>query len=269
MNHDQRTGPSAPAGGQPAGTTRLNLLDGFELLVAGRPVELPPAAQRLLAFLAVRGRPLTRTHVASALWLDVPDERAAANLRSTLWRLHARAGPVVETTQAHVRLAAEVTVDLYEARAAAHGLIEGGDGGGPQAGAPVGSSAALTAELLPDWYDDWVAWEREQFHQLRLHALEAQAEQLARRGRYGEAMEAALAAVAAEPLRDSAHRAVIRVHLAEGNAAEAMLQFRRHERLLATELGIAPSAEALELVGGIATPPEAAEDRPVLGIPRP
>jgi DNA-binding SARP family transcriptional activator len=246
VNHDQRTGPVSPAGGQVPGI-RLNLLDGFELLVDGRPVNLPPAAQRLLAFLAVRGRPLSRAYVASTLWLDVPDERAAANLRSTLWRLQARAGAVIRTMPAHVRLAEEVGVDLYEARATAHRLIE--------TAADVEmllGSAALTAELLPDWYDDWVAWEREQFHQLRLHALEARAEELARRGRFGEAMESALAAVAAEPLRDSAHRAVIRVHLAEGNAAEAMLQFRRHERLLAAELGIAPSAEARELVGDIA-----------------
>ena len=41
--------------------------------------------------------------------------------------------------------------------------------------------------------------ERERFHQLRLHALEALCDRLTTAGRYGEAIDAGLAAVTAEP----------------------------------------------------------------------
>jgi DNA-binding SARP family transcriptional activator len=99
----------------------------------------------------------------------------------------------------------------------------------------------LEHDLLPDWYDDWVLVERERFRQLRLHALERVCDRLIAAGRYSEALQAALAAVAAEPLRESANRYVIEVHLREGNLAEAISHHRSYCRLLQDELGVSPS----------------------------
>jgi hypothetical protein len=70
--------------------------------------------------------------------------------------------------------------------------------------------ACLSADLLPGWYDDWVLSEAEDWRQLRLHALEALADRLTATGRWGEAADAAGAAVRAEPLRESANAALIR-----------------------------------------------------------
>ena len=76
--------------------------------------------------------------------------------------------------------------------------------------ADLGGAAitALSGELLPDWYDDWVLLEAENWRQLRLHALEVLAGLLTAAGRYGDAAAAALAAVRADPLRESAHAAL-------------------------------------------------------------
>ena len=63
------------------------------------------------------------------------------------------------------------------------------------------AAGTLSAELLPDWDDDWVRLEAEDWRQLRLHALEALAGRLAAAGRCGEAAGAAGAAVRADPLR--------------------------------------------------------------------
>ena len=89
---------------------------------------------------------------------------------------------------------------------------------------------------------------RERLRQLRMHALEALADQLAERGRFGEALHAGHAAVASEPLRESAHRAVVRVHLAEGNTAEAVRTYEAFRDLLADVLGVAPSLLMEELI---------------------
>jgi len=132
----------------------------------------------------------------------------------------------------------QTQIDLHETTAFTRHLVDGRVGTGED-----GAWRALASDVLPYWYDDWVADERKHFHQLRLHALEAVASRLAVQQRYTEALDAALAAVAAEPLRESAHRAVIGVHLAEGNAAQAVLQYRRCERLFATQLGLLPPAE--------------------------
>ncbi len=55
--------------------------------------------------------------------------------------------------------------------------------------------------------------ERERLRQLRLHALERAAEELSRRGEHGQALDAALSCVRLEPLRETGHAAVLRIHL--------------------------------------------------------
>ena len=138
-------------------------------------------------------------------------------------------------------LDAGVTVDVREAARHAQRLID--------ASADVCTPGALLrGELLPDWYDDWLIIERERFRQLRLHGLEALSERLLALERYGEAAETALSAIAGEPLRESAHRALIRVHLAEGNPSEALRHFELFRRMLADELGLPPSPRLATLM---------------------
>ena len=72
-------------------------------------------------------------------------------------------------------------------------------------------------------------------------AATSPASELGRRSATGRALDVALRAVAAAPWRESAHRVVIRLHLAEGNVAEAVRQFRRLERTLDFKLGVRPS----------------------------
>jgi hypothetical protein len=77
------------AGGQ---TTRLLLLGGFMLVSRGHVVDLQPAAQRVIAYTALRQGPVARSVIAGTIWPDVTESRAAANLRSTLWRLRGIGG---------------------------------------------------------------------------------------------------------------------------------------------------------------------------------
>lgn len=234
----------APARPRDSNVT-LALLDAFELRCASEPVLLPPSAQRLLALLALHDRPLLRPHVAGTLWLDTPEERASANLRSSLWRLN-RPGPkLVEATSLQLRLAPDVRVDVRETATLAHRLL----GPATEADAEVDLDLArLTGELLPDWYDDWVLLERERLRQLSLHALEALGERLLAAGKVGEALEAALAAMTMEPLRESAHRLLIRIHLQEGNTVEARRQLELCRRLFREQLGLEPSPQLEQLV---------------------
>jgi DNA-binding SARP family transcriptional activator len=182
--------------------------------------------------------------VAGTLWLDATEERAGASLRSALWRLPQPDGAaVVEATTTHLRLARDLAVDVQELAARAEDLDS------PAAGDDHGlGPSGLSRDLLPDWYEDWVVLERERFRQLRLHALEAQCRRLTEAGRFGAAVQAGLAAVAGEPLRESAHRTLIQAHLAEGNPGEAVRQYHLYRRLLAGELAIEPSAAIRELV---------------------
>jgi len=102
---------------------------------------------------------------------------------------------------------------------------------------------SLSADLLPDWSEDWVLMERERYHQLRLRALEALCRRLSAKGRFGQAVQAGLAAVSGEPLRESARRALIEAHLAERNLAAALREYEAFGQLLQSELGIGPSVD--------------------------
>jgi DNA-binding SARP family transcriptional activator len=229
-----------------AATLELGLLHGFEARLGGRTLQLPLSAQRLVAFVALQERPLQRLHVAGSLWLESSEEHANACLRTTLWRLGRQRCALVEVCGNRVALAPGVEVDLHEVRAQARRALRY-----EIATADDVDDLCLAGELLPDWYDDWVLIERERFRQLRLHALDALCEELTAAGRYPAAIEAGHAAVAAEPLRESAHRLLVAAYLAEGNAYEALRQYRFFRDLLRQELDLEPSPQMEALVAPV------------------
>jgi DNA-binding SARP family transcriptional activator len=222
---------------------RVSLIGSFMVTWDGAPLELPPSAQRLVAFVALRLDPVQRLYVAGTLWADLPEDRAQASLRSSLWRVHHDGCRLVDSNRQKLWLAPAVDVDLRTATAEARRIIHG------EASEPSGCDWTIFGgELLPDWYDDWLLMERERFRQLGLHALEAVSARLTAQGRFGPAVEAALAAVATDPLRESAQRALIGVHLAEGNTREAIRQYRKYAGLLHDVLGLEPSLRIRQMV---------------------
>jgi DNA-binding SARP family transcriptional activator len=183
---------------------------------------------------------VARTALAGTLWPEASEEHAYASLRSALSRLSEVDRTVVRVTSQELALADGVFVDIRDARLLAHRLLNPGM---EQAGDLSDRAiSTLSVDLLPDWYDDWAVAEAEEWRQLRLHALDALADRLTRNGRYADATSAALAAVKAEPLRETAHAALIRVYLAEGNRAEALAAYEHYRALLSSELGLEPTA---------------------------
>jgi DNA-binding SARP family transcriptional activator len=227
---------------------RLGLLGGFELELDGSPVRLPLHAQRLVAFLALQGRPLHRGYVAGRLRAELSQDRAQSCLRSTLWRMRQLPCAPVETSTTHLGLAGIVEVDARELERCADRVLREVSPRSPDLKPLTGA-----ADLLPDWYDDWVLQERERLRQLRLLALEAAGEALIAAGAYGEAAVAALAAVSADPLRERACRLLVEAYLEDGNAGEALRQFARFRMELHRTLGLEPSARMQELIGTIKT----------------
>lgn len=226
----------------------LTMLGGFDLRYSGERVTLPPTSERVVAYIALHDSPATRLNVAGTLWLDMSEERAMANLRSALWRMHRLGVSVIQPLGQSLALSPDVVVDVRELRAAARRLLDGSVSSDIQQVELLSNGG----ELLGDWYEDWVLVERESFRQVRLQALERTANELTAMGRYGMAAETALAAVSAEPLRESAHRALIAVHLAQGNRAEAIRQYCIFRRLMQEELEVEPSSQMEALIGVVA-----------------
>lgn len=219
---------------------RLTLIGGFALRRGRQELAIATCGQRLIALLALKDRPVGRLQVAGTLWPDYSTGRSLADLRTTLWRVNQSAEQVIATTASFLGLAASVEVDVRNLAEFAHRLHRVGAASETidLDSVPI---ADLAGDLLPEWYDDWVQDEREGLRQTRLHALENLASLLSASGRHADAIQAALAAIRLEPLRETSHHTLIKIHLAEGNWSEACRQFDRCRRLLREELGIEPS----------------------------
>jgi DNA-binding SARP family transcriptional activator len=226
---------SGHASAERAPALSLWLLNAFELRYQQESLHVSPPAQRVLAYLALQRRAMPRRAVSGALWTDLDDQGAAARLRSTLWRLPNPSGTrLVAVVNAGIQLSHHVQVDIHLAEddERVHQL----------------DVSHLSGDVLADWDDSWVAIERERFRQLRLHRLEQLSDRARTQRQFSRALEAALAAASAEPLRESAHRRVMLAHLAEENPAEALRQYDLIRRLLRDQLGLAPSTATRAVV---------------------
>jgi DNA-binding SARP family transcriptional activator len=237
---------------------QLRVLGPFALFSDGQPLELPLQAQRVLGYLAVVRPAQSRSVLAGSLWGDVSEDRAMATLRNTLWRIRKAKRTLVRTSRDSISISSNLWIDLtYTRRCAA--AIEAGeliitpqrDGSQQPIGADAELIDMLDSDLLTGWDEDWLQIERERLRQLRIHALESLAEALIQKERHAPAIQAALAAVRAEPLRESAQVMLIKAHLSEGNASEAVRQFESYRRLLADELGLSPSPRVASLIPAV------------------
>jgi DNA-binding SARP family transcriptional activator len=227
----------------------LRLAVEFELRQGQSAIRLVHSVERVVAFLALARRPVTRSVVAGSLWPEVPEERANGDLRSALWRLR-RAVAIVESREDRLSLAPGVRVDVVDLASLADRLLSHPNGVDLDRVAEL----AEAPDLLTGWDEEWLVVERERYRELRLRALESAADQLLALGRTAEAMRAAMAAIATEPFRETASRLAIRVHLREGNPAEAARVERAHRQLVLAELGVGPSPLMDELRSSLRRP---------------
>ncbi|MFD3996247.1 BTAD domain-containing putative transcriptional regulator [Streptomyces sp. NPDC058548] len=197
----------------------------------------------LLALNAAGG--VYRGAAAERLWPDCSPSRASANLRTALCHGR-RAGSVttVECVDHRLRLAPVVEVDLHTVR----GLAQGAVADAPPPDDPEPLVAKLGEELLPSFPDEWLLVERERWDQVRLHALESLAQRLRRDGEYLAALQTALTATQIDPIRETAHRILIEIHIAEGNTACAVKRYKEYQLLLRRELEVEPSPLMTRLV---------------------
>ena len=212
----------------------------------------PPGRQGrlLLAYLALnRDRPCSRGELIDLLWPEAPPAAADTALSALLSKLRRVLGSGALVGRSNVRLVAPgaVTVDVEEAARAAR-RAEAALQDGAWRSAETAARQALTADpaaFLPDCDGSWVRDQRASLEVLRVRALEVLAEACLRAGELGEAEDAARAAVAAAPFRESSHRLLMEVHEAAGNPAEALRVFEDLRRLLREELGTAPGPAAM------------------------
>lgn len=152
----------------------VNLLGRFEVHRDGQLLDLPPSCQKLVALTALKRRAVPRSWVCRALWPTTRPDRAAARLRTTLWRLRPiGADPLVIVKPTSIEFAPSASVDWHDAVELIGTLLGHLD--------PLEADRDLAAELLPllragelltGWTDEWNEHARRIYHELRSDALE-------------------------------------------------------------------------------------------------
>ncbi|HUP42060.1 MAG TPA: AAA family ATPase [Thermoanaerobaculia bacterium] len=237
----------------------IRLLGGFQVSRAGRTVDgfESQKVRALLAYLATqRGRSFSRDHLASLLWPEEGDEAARRNfrqalydLRRTLERARPGGGALLESSHRTARLSEApglwIDVEAFEAR-----LDRAGSGG---ASDPLDLAAAARlyeGDLLAGFhveespeFEEWLVTEQERLRERAIAALLALVDHHLESGTYSLGVEYGRRLVRIDPLSESAHRKLMRLHAFSGRRSRAIARYQELTRLLDEELGVEPAAE--------------------------
>ena len=230
----------------------VRLLGGFAIEADGHPVSIEARKNRgLIAILALSPRRTTsRERLVELLWSDRGEEQARASLRQSLAILRKDLGnvstPFLTNHDEAVALNTDsVDVDVTDFIRLAAGRAE----------ADLRKAARLyTGELLDGIairdpsFEDWLAHEQRNLIRLITDVLD----RLMAFERGQAAVATAHRLVDLDPLRESSHRHVMRVHADLGEPALALKQFEACKRILREELGVEPSPVTAELKARIA-----------------
>lgn len=240
--------PKPTPGSEPASPTRrLQLLGAFRLTEnSGTTIPLRHGEQRPVALLAVRGAHC-RSSAAAYLWPATEEPRARANLRSVLSRVRALTDLVHQ--DGDVLYLSAVSVDYMEVKTWSEQILRADPttalGDPPQ---PVDQA------LLPTWDEQWLESPREELRMLELDALEVAATRLVAFGRLALASSLVRTATRLDPLRESASRVLIEIHMREGNTSAAITEYRRIQQVVMDETGTRPNPSLTALMASLSPP---------------
>ncbi len=260
---------------------QIRLLGGLLIESEGRILPRIPSrpGRSLFAFLVLnRDRQLSRDLLAGMFWPDMADTQARRRLSQALWQIQTlfsgagMAGSYLLASPNTVRFNPGpgfwLDVEVFEAAVAplkeapAGELMTGG-----AAGKLAEAVDLYRGELLAGVYDEWVLMDQQRLRLLYHRALSHLATIHKSRGEFEEALGYARRLALLEPLREDAHRDVMRLCLLAGRPNEALLQYEVCYSALVDELGAEPEAATTELFESIAAQRQAGR-RPFVPVVR-
>lgn len=210
--------------------------------------------QSLLAYLVLNGGAAqSREQLAFLLWPESSESQARTNLRQLLHHLR-RALPeecsLLSADNRTVQWRREAcTVDVVEFDEA----MERAATAEKRGDAIAESSALIEAvrlyqdDLVRGLYDEWLLPRREHYKQRMSYALRRLALLLEERGDFAGGIQYAERLVAQDPLRETHHQLLIRLHRDNNDRASALRAYHQCMRVLRRELGVEPSAATREM----------------------
>ena len=219
----------------------------------GAPLPILRRQTRILLYrLAVPDQALSRDHLCFLFWPDVAESTAGRNLSHLLTHLR-QALPnsdALITVDDRVYLDPELTwTDVGEFL-----RLRGFRGGRVDCDKLARAVQLYRGPFLdgvssphsPD-YESWMMLERRTLERRYRDTLVALVEELSNTGQFDEAIRYAHRYLAVDRLDESIHQHLISLHIARGDRAAALQQYRQCVKLLEQELGVSPLPETRAL----------------------
>ncbi|HEX6120596.1 MAG TPA: BTAD domain-containing putative transcriptional regulator, partial [Dongiaceae bacterium] len=231
------------------------LLGGFQLRMGDQAIDLPGRRERaLLAYLAMpAGESRSRDKLAGILWSERGDKQARDSLKQAMLRLRKavdgmRPAALLSDREFVTLDPAAVSVDVAEfERLTGEGTPDS-----------IGRAMSLYRGDLLDGLDlrdpsfeEWVLMERQRLRDLARGALAALLARHMADGARDQAAGVARRLVSLDPLREDAHRALMRIYAEQGQTALALKQYQTCRDRLQLELGVKPEPETERLYQSI------------------
>ncbi len=229
-----------------AAPLRLYLFGRFRLESDQGPILLSTRKiEALLAYLVLHPGPHSREKLAALLWGDFTDAQARASLRNALAVLRKQLGDNLllsdrDTTQ--LNPSSPLWVDALEFRTQATASMTGS-----LANPALVRVELYQADLLTDFYEDWVLAEREYYHRLYLDTLLHLIQQMRSTSEYKQAISLAERLLASDPTHEPTHQNLMACYLALGNRHAALRQYEMCRRILHDELDVEPQLDTTAL----------------------
>jgi WD40 repeat protein/class 3 adenylate cyclase len=237
---------------------QLWLLGQFDVRVDGKRTVLGSrAAESLLAFLVLNpGTAHRRERLAGMFWPEMPDENARGNLRHHLWRVRkALTSPQsldparAQSPRSDCILADELTIAFNSEADYWLDVAQLARPAAPDASTSdlISSLTLYRGELLPGFYDDWAALERERVQGLFETRMQELLERLIGEQRWLTVLEWAERWIALGQTPEPAYRALMIAHAAQGDMSKVALDYERCVERLREDMEVEPSADTRAL----------------------
>lgn len=232
-------------------------------------------AQALLYYLAAHpGRAFSRAHLITLLWEESPDREGRNSLSTVLTRLR-QTLPLFPIAATGDTLAWQATPDVSVDLVTFSALTD------DRTGQPMLADLERAAVLWRgsfldgfgvrdcDAYETWLRSEREQWQGRWLHVIGTLVDAYQQSGQWARMLGHAQAALAADPLHERFHRAVMTAHALSGDRAAALTHYRACRDRLRDDLGAEPDPETTALYDAIREGRLTRATAPLSGTPSP
>ncbi len=239
-----------------SGTVRVRLLGRLGIEHGQRWLDgsaLPGRQGRIvLAYLALCHYPVSRDELADLVWPDALTAAWERDLSAVVSKVRAALDSVDLGSLLHgalgcyeLQLPPTSRVDVEDAVRFVEDAESAWRVGNRDVALPAAATAANLARrpFLPAERGLWIERRRDDLRATLLRALDLLAQGLTVGPYKDDALRYTKEAVALDPYRESSYVQLMRVHMSQGNRAEALRAYEQCRAILADDLGVTPSSQ--------------------------